>query len=144
MKLTPKIGIDNLKFGMTRTECYEIMGNPDRVINDSDEDEIILEFNEPKLRLSFYLNENNRLGYIRTANPKLVFNNQKIINAKIDIVKDEAFGIQIPKWEKEEYDFFTTYFNEENWITLNVEYGEVTEVEIGVPFKNDEEYNWPK
>ncbi len=144
MELKPKIGVDNLKFGMKRTEVIEILNKPDRILtNQEDENELILEWNYLKLRMTFYQNENDRFGYLRTINPELKFNGKRIIGAQLEFVKKQIFAELIKDWEIDEYDFFTTYFNEQNWLTLHVEYGVVTEFEIGVPFKNEENFEWP-
>lgn len=144
MKLKPKIGIDNLKFGMTRKEVIWILNEPDRTLtNEDDENELILEWNSQKLRLTFYKNENERFGYLRTINPELKFNGKEIIGTELEFVKNKIFADLISDWEIDNYDFLTTYFNEQNWLTLHVEYGIVTDFEIGVPFENDENYKWP-
>lgn len=144
MKLSPKIGIDNLKFGMSQKDIYEILGMPDRKrIDQDDSEQLFLEFNKQRLRLTIYRNENNRLGYLQTSNPNLEFNNHKVINSKIEFVKKEVFDELIKDWEIEDYDFFSTHSNDDYWITLNVEYGVVISVEIGVTFKNEEDYDWP-
>lgn len=144
MELKPKIGIDSLKFGMTQKDILEVLGIPDRKVFDQDDDEqLLLEFNKLKLRLTFYLNEQNRLGYIRTSNPNLTFNGKKIIGSKVDFAKKEIFGGIVDEWEIEEYDFFITHSNEEVWLTLNEEFGEVSVVEVGVTFSDRENYDWP-
>jgi hypothetical protein len=144
MELKPQIGIDNLRFGMTQAGIVEILGMANREKIDDDNDNLLLwEYHDPKIRLTFNKDEDNRLGYIRTINPNLTFNGHKILYSKVDFVKNEILGNIINDWEVEEYDFLTTYFNEEYWLTLHVEYGIVTSFEIGVPFKNDEEYDWP-
>ena len=144
MKLKPKIGVDNLKFGMTKTDIVGILGMSNREKIDEDDDNLLLwEYLEQKIRLTFYKDEDDRFGYLRTINPNLDYNGHKILNSKIDFAKKEIFGQIISEWEIEEYDFLTTYFNKEYWLTLHVEYGIVTDFEIGVPFKNDDEYDWP-
>ncbi len=144
MQLKPKIGIANLKFGMTQKDILEILGIPNRKrIDEDDEDEVLLEFNQLKLRLTFYLNEGNRLGYLRTNNLDLTFNGHKIIGTKIDIAKKLIFGSLITDWEIEEYDFFISHSNDEFWITLNEEFGEVTAIELGVTYLDEENYDWP-
>lgn len=143
MELKPKIGVDNLKFGMTRKEVITILNEPDRMVtNEDDNNELILEWNSQKLRLTFYQNENDRFGYLRTINPELKLNGQKIIGAQLEFAKNRIFADLISDWEIEEFDFFITYFNEQNWLTLHVEYGIVTDLELGVPFENDEDYKW--
>jgi hypothetical protein len=144
MQLKPKIGIANLKFGMTQKDILEILDIPNRKrIDEDDEDEVLLEFNQLKLRLTFYLNEGNRLGYLRTNNLDLTFNGHKIIGTKIDIAKKLIFGSLITDWEIEEYDFFISHSNDEFWITLNEEFGEVTAIELGVTYLDEENYDWP-
>ncbi|MGB5818166.1 MAG: hypothetical protein WBG90_01685 [Saonia sp.] len=144
MELKPKIGIDNLKFGMTQKDILEILGIPDRKrIDEDDEEQILFEFNRLKIRLTFYLNEENRLGYIRSNNPDLTFNGMKIIGSKIEYAKKEIFGEIISDWEVEEYDFFLTHSDDNVWVTLNEEFGEVSSVEVGVTFSDGENYDWP-
>jgi hypothetical protein len=144
MDLKPKIGIGKLVFGMTQKDIFQILGSPDRNRIDEDDDELLLlEYNRIRLRLTIYKNEQNRLGYMRTSNPDLVFNGQKIIGSKIESAKKEIFGEIISHWEVEEYDFFITHSNEEVWVTLDEEFGTVTSVEIGVTFLDGEDYYWP-
>jgi len=143
MEIILQKGIENLRFGMTEFQCREILGIPDREVIDSDNDEInILEYYDLKLRLSFYLSQNNRFGYLRSSNPGLTFGNQVLFDAQIEFAKNLVFRDFDLEWEIEEYDLFTTHFNKENWITLHVEYGRINEVELGVPMVNDK-HIWP-
>jgi len=47
------------------------------------------------------------------------------------------------EWELEEYHSFSTHFNDKYWLTLHSEFESVTNLELGVPFENDEDYKWP-
>lgn len=144
MELKPQIGIDNIKFGLTQNEVIEILGSPDRTkVDQEDEEQLLFEFFKLKLRLTFYLSEGGKLGYIRTSNPNLIFDGKRIIGTKIEFAKKEIFGETIKDWEIEEYDFFITHSNDQFWLTLDEEYGTVTNVELGVTFDNEDEYNWP-
>jgi hypothetical protein len=145
MELKPNIGIGELKFGMLQRMVYEMIGIPDKIRDDDeDSDNVYLIYNKQKLRLTIYKNEGNRLGYIHSANPELLFNGIEIIDKNIDWVKSEVFGELVKKWEVEEYDFWSTHSDDENWLTLNEEFGKVSSVEIGAPWKNEEEYDWPE
>ena len=96
------------------------------------------------MRMYLYIISNhNRLGYIQTSNPELEFNNHKIINTTIEFAKKEIFGEIISDWEIEDYDTFSTHGNEEYWVMLNVEYGKVISVELGLTFNDEDEYIWP-
>jgi hypothetical protein len=144
MEIKPKIGIDNLKFGMTRKEVIGILGEPDRIIVDpNDKNDVILEWTDKLLRLVFYLHHNDRFAYLRTKNPNLTYDGKGIINRNVEIVIKEVFGNLVTDWEVEDFTSFITHFDENLWINLDVEYGIVNGFELGVTYKNDEEYDWP-
>lgn len=143
MEIRPKKGIGDFTFGMKAEEVVAKLGKPDKVYQDEDdENQLLYQYNKSKLRLTFFQDHEGKLGYIRCSSPTLTFQGKSIINGAIEKVKKEVFGKDIEEWEEEDYDFFVTYVNEEYWIVLNVEYDEVTEVEVGVPFNEDEEYEW--
>ena len=70
---------------------------------------------------------------------KLIY---KILNINSEVVINNIFS-ELKEWDKNEFDFLISYFNEKFWLNLNCEYGNVIDVEMGVPFKDEEEYNWP-
>ena len=117
MELKPKIGIDNLKFGMTGKEIIEILGEPDLILTENygveDEIEHILEWNNKKLRLTFQLNESDRFTYLRTKNYKLNYNGKQVFGKNVDYVKNEVFSELKLDWEIEDCDFFIAHFNED-------------------------------
>ena len=145
MKLKLGIGIDNIIFGATQNEIESLLGKPDRIRVDEEygEFEPMIQYNSKQIRLTFYKKHSGKLGYIRSSNPSIEFNNKKIIGKSIS----EIFKIfsTIPKdnWEIEEYDFWIQYFNEGWWINLRIEYDTVSEIEMGVPFIDEENYKWP-
>jgi hypothetical protein len=145
MEIKPEIGIGELKFGMKLAEVIKILGNPDSVkAEKDDEHRIIVVFNKHRLRLTFYENENGKLGYIISSNPNLTYNGINIINSNIDFTKKEVFGKIINKWEIENYESFISHFEEKYWLTLHSEFETVTIFELGVPYKNEEDYKVPK
>lgn len=145
MEIKIGIGIGELTFGMLKPEVEKLMGKPDKAALDQDDDEVevIWQFNSLKSRISFYSSEEGRLGYIRCSSTDLVYKNNSIIGEKIETVLN-LFDMDVTKaWEIEEYDSFVVYFNDLYWLSINCEYEVVTHFEIGVPFLNDDEYNWP-
>ena len=144
MELKPKIGIDNLVFGMSQKDIVGILGEPNRTfqLDDFDDNEMVWEWNEKMLRLTFYKEENDRFGYLRTMHPDLNYNGKKILNLPPKFVKENIFS-ELKQWDKNEFDFDTLYFNEQYWLNLTCQYGRVIELEMGVPFKNEEDYDWP-
>ena len=144
MKLKPNIGLENIKFGMFQKMIYQSLGMPDKItVDEDDADNIYLEYNKQRLRLTIYKNEDNRLGYLHSSSPDLVYNGLKIIDKEIEWVKKEVFGDLVKNWEIDDYDFWSTHGDDKSWITLNVEFGRVKSVEIGAPWKNEDEYDWP-
>jgi hypothetical protein len=100
MEIKPKIGIGELKFGMKLSDVIKILGNPDSEKAEKDaEHRIIVVFNKHRLRLTFYENENNKLGYIISSNQNLSYNGINIMNSNIDFIKKEVFGSIINEWE---------------------------------------------
>lgn len=145
MELLPTVGLNNLLFGMTAKEVALQLGAPSKVFNEEDEPEhLVHQYDTLKLRLTYYGEEGGRLGYIHCAAQNLQVNGKPIIGQPVDVVKDQFQQTSPTDWEVEAYTFFDTHFSEGHWLILNVEYGVVTDVEIGVPFKNDEEYDWKR
>ena len=145
MEIKPKIGFNNIKYGMYRKDIIAILGKPDRIVTDeNDEFEQRLEWNELKIRLTFQLDDNDRFTYLTSKNNETEFKGERIIGMNINDAKNKLFAELITEWEVEDYQFFETHFNEDLWLTLRSEFGKVLEFEMGVPFKNENEYNWPE
>lgn len=141
MIINPKIGVDQLVFGMKQKDVVSLYGNPDKTFEDDDKNKILL-YNDLKIRLTFYEDEDFKLGYIKSSNKNLVLFSEKIMNeswVKIASLLDKK-GLK--SLEKEENDSIENYFNESNWMTFQVEYNEVISFELGVTFTEKDECNW--
>ena len=88
MKINLKIGIEKLIFGMKQTDVTAIYGKPDRNYKDED-DNIIFAYNAQKMRLTFYKEEEFKLGYIVASSSDLDLFGNKVIGRKIEDVKKE-------------------------------------------------------
>ncbi|HLV42139.1 MAG TPA: hypothetical protein VKY37_07665 [Brumimicrobium sp.] len=142
MEVKPRIGIENIKFGMNRTEIVTILGEPDQVIEDTyDEGEYRLEWNELKLRLTFQAED--RFTYYSSKYPNLMYKGQVFMDENIDKIKADTFGDLKSDWEIDDFETFKTHFEESIFLTLHSEYGKVSTFELGVPFKNETEFDWP-
>lgn len=141
MKIQLKFGIDKLLFGMKQKDVIALYGKPNREFKDEDQNVIFL-YNNIKLRLTFYEDEDMKLGYIIASDPHLELFNKKIIFEKIDDVLNQfqEDGIQI--FEKESFDSTESYFNEENWLTIETEFDEVQKIEIGAIININDEFEW--
>jgi hypothetical protein len=141
MKINPKIGIDKLIFGMKQNDVIAIYGKPNRNYNDED-DNVIFAYNSLKMRLTFYKEEELKLGYLVASSPDLELFGNKVINKKITDVKKDLAQKGITKFTQEEFDTFENYFNEENWIILQTEFEEVVKFEIGAIINDKDEFDW--
>ncbi|MBK8600483.1 MAG: hypothetical protein IPN80_07910 [Flavobacterium sp.] len=74
MQVKLKFGIDQLLFGMKQADVKKLYGEPEHF---KDEDKnVILVYNQLQLRLTFYDDEDLRLGYIISSNPSLTINDK--------------------------------------------------------------------
>lgn len=138
MILNPKNGIDKLLFGMQQKDVEAIYGKPDKEFKDDDENIIYL-YNKEKLRLTFYEDENFKLGYIISSNPELLLLDKKVIGRNCIELKTE---LPFKSWEVEDFDSTENHFNESNWLTLQSEFGIVIRVEIGAIINDNDELEW--
>ena len=141
MKINLKSGIEQLLFGMKQNDVTALYGKPDRNYKDED-DNVILVYNKLKMRLTFYQEEDLRLGYIVASSPKLELFGNLIIDKPIASVKKELDAKGITKFTQEEFDTFENYFNEENWFILQTEFEEVVKFEIGAIINQKDEFDW--
>ena len=141
MKINLKSGIEQLLFGMKQNDVTTIYGKPDRNYKDED-DNVILVYNKLKMRLTFYQEEDLRLGYIVASSPKLELFGNLIIDKPIASVKKELAAKGITKFTQEEFDTFENYFNEDNWFILQTEFEEVVKFEIGAIINQKDEFDW--
>lgn len=141
MKINPKNGIDKLLFGMKQNDVVAIYGKPNRNYKDED-DNVIFAYNALKMRLTFYKDEDFKLGYIVASSSDLELFGNKIIGKNINDVKKELIAKGILKFTQEEFDTFENYFNEDHWIILQTEFEEVVKFEIGAIINAKDEFDW--
>jgi hypothetical protein len=141
MKINLKNGIDKLLFGMKQNDVMALYGKPNSSYNDED-DNVIFAYNAQKMRLTFYKDEDFKLGYIVASSADMELFGYKIIGRKINDVKTELAQKGITKFTQEEFDTFENYFNEDNWIIFQTEFDEVVKFEIGAIINAKDEFEW--
>lgn len=142
MKINPKSGIDQLIFGMKQKDVKALYGNPDKQYEDEDSNVIYL-YNDKKIRLTFYEDEEFRLGYLISSHPELELFSEKIIGKNWTAVEEVLTAKNIKSLEKENFDSVENYFNESNWMIFQVEYNEVIRFELGAVFNEKaDEFDW--
>lgn len=138
MKIQLKSGVDKLLFGMKEKDVKAIYGEPDRNYKDEDKNIIYL-YNTQKLRLTFYADEDFRLGYIIASHPTLELFGKQVIDMPWTEVERVS---SVKKFEKDTIDTIENYFNEDNWVLFQVEFGEVIKVEVGAIINSKDEFDW--
>ena len=141
MQIKPKFGIDKLIFGMKQNDVITLYGKPNKNYKDED-DNVIFQYNNHKMRLTFYKDEAFKLGYIVASSADLELFDKKIIGRKINEVKNELTQKGVTKFTQEEFDTFENYFNEDHWIILQTEFEEVVKFEIGAIINAKDEFDW--
>ena len=141
MKINLKNGIGELLFGMKQKDVTAICGKPTKEYKDEDGHQILV-YNNLKMRLTFYHDEEFKLGYIVASSTALELFGNKIIGQKIEDVKKNLAVQKITKFTQEEFDTFENYFNEDNWIIFQTEFDEVVKFELGAINNDKDEFEW--
>lgn len=141
MEVKLQFGIDKLLFGMDMRTVENLYGKPSGTYKDEDKNDIWV-YNLLKMRLTFYYDENLKLGYIVSANNELNLLGKMIIGQPTRKVLDHLYKHKIVGWEQTIEDGKTIYFNETNWLLLHSEFEEITKLEIGamLNYETDEFY----
>ena len=142
MEIKLKYGIDNLLFGMKEQDVTKILGKPDSSYKDEDEN-VVFVYNSRKLRLTFYKEEDFRLGYMTTSNPIIKLFNTTLIGKNWSEIYSVLEINKIKSFESDTAEGIVSYFNEENWLFFHVDYNEIVKIELGAVFKEKEDdFDW--
>jgi hypothetical protein len=141
MIIKPTFGLDQLLFGMKQKDVEAIYGKASSSFTDEEGNLIVL-YNAMKARLTFYEEEDFRLGYIICSHPDVLLFEQKVIGASFADVKNMLTSKGYKTFEEEIFDCFINYFNEDFWTILQTEFGDVIKVEVGATVKNEDEFDW--
>ena len=141
MEIKLKYGIDNLLFGMKEQDVTKILGKPDTQYKDEEEN-VVFMYNARKLRLIFYKEEAFRLGYMTTSNPIVKLFNTTIIGKNWSDVFSVLEKNKVKSFETDTVEGMMSYFNEENWLFIHVDYNEIVKIEVGAVFSDKDEFDW--
>lgn len=141
MKINLKTGIDELIFGMTQKNVMAVYGEPDRQYKD-DENNIIYLYNDKRIRVTFYEDEDMRMGYLICSHPDLELFGNRIIGRPTAEVQEEIIERGIKSWEVETFDSVDNVFNESNWLILQSEFEKIIRVEVGATINDNDEFDW--
>ena len=138
MIINLKNGIDKLLFGMKQKDVEALYGKANKQYNDEDGNSICL-YNVQKWSLTFYEDEDFRLGYIICSHPEVTILDKKVIGKNVEKIKAE---LPFKSWTKEDFDTIENHFNEDNWLILQSEYNDIIRVEIGTIINDKDEFDW--
>ena len=141
MVINLKSGVDKLLFGMKEKDVKALYGEPDRQFKDEDKNSIYI-YNDKKLRLTFYQDEEFRLGYIIVSHPEAELFSAKIIGEKWGKAAALAKDKGLASFDKESFDTIDNHFNEANWVIFQVEFDEVVKIEMGATINSNDEFDW--
>lgn len=141
MKVFLKSGVDQLLFGMKENDVKALYGEPDRTFKDEDKNVVYL-YNKQKIRLTFYADEDFKLGYIIASHPDLELFGEKVMGQQWQEIQKQVSGNGLRNFEKEWIDTVESYFNEEHWVMFHVEFAEVVKVELGAIINSKDEFDW--
>ncbi|ESU28843.1 hypothetical protein FLJC2902T_14400 [Flavobacterium limnosediminis JC2902] len=141
MNINPKNGVGELLFGMKQQHVVAVYGKPDKQFADEDKNIIYL-YNKYKMRLTFYEDEEFRLGYIVISDPQSTLYDKKVIGCKPKEIQNELPQKDFKTWEVADEDGIENHFNEDNWLLLIAEYDEIIKVEVGAIFDKNDEFDW--
>jgi hypothetical protein len=141
MEIKLKYGIDNLLFGMKEQDVTKVLGKPDTQYKDEEEN-VVFMYNARKLRLIFYKEEDFKLGYITTTNPDVKLVNTLIIGKNWSEVYPVLEKNKVKSFETDTSEGMMSYFNEENWLFIHVDYNEIVKIEVGAVFSDKDEFDW--
>ena len=141
MEIKLKYGIDNLLFGMKEQDVTKVLGKPDTQYKDEEEN-VVFMYNARKLRLIFYKEEDFKLGYITTTNQVVKLLNTLIIGKNWSEVYPVLEKNKVKSFETDTSEGMVSYFNEENWLFIHVDYNEIVKIEVGAVFSDKDEFDW--
>ncbi len=141
MNIYPGIGLNNIRFGITEAELIAFIGEPNKNCDDTETERRQLQYNQ--LRSTFWFDDTN-LHWIECSHPKLKLNGQQLYEKPIDDAIAFITTALGESPELEDYDSFECHSFEENWLTVRVEYGIVSEIEFGYLFNENDEPILPK
>ncbi len=148
-------GFDEIRFGMTRQEVKEILGEPDEIdeyasSEEAEDNTEAYHYDELELSVSFDELDNWQLGSIAVSNPDAVLDGLKLVGISDEDLLEKISNIELGEYEREDVsspespDHEVISFYDAS-INFWLENGAVTEIQFG-PLWDDEneEVIWPE
>jgi hypothetical protein len=140
MQIIFERGVDNIIFGLTEAQVVALLGSPDKIAIDANDSRDLI-YNHQKLVLK--IEPNGRLGWIEIHNKLATWDGitpwriEK--NALLTLI-----GKRLNEsYEFEDYGHMESYIFQITWIELQYEFGELSCINIGVPYDENDQQRWP-
>jgi len=147
------VGLGDLKFGFTRENIKDILGEPDEVeqyslSGDDDDQTESWHYDELELALSFIKVDEWRLVSLTTSSEESLFLGAEMIGLAQKDLKTELKKLGVNDLETEdcssaESPNLKLIFSMNEGINFWLEEGVLTDVEWGVKHNDEEEIDWP-
>ncbi len=143
------IGIADIKFGMTKAEVEQILGQPDDKEQElyGEDEEAMLEswhYDEKDLSLGFDEDEDWKLITIAVSEETYTLKGKEVIGLSIEKIIDTLNSIGIDEIELEEDEEISVLYVDDQSMKVWLENKVVTEIQWGPLFKDEDTIAWPK
>lgn len=142
------IGIADIKFGMTKAEVEQILGQPDDKEQElyGEDEEAMLEswhYDEKDLSMGFDEDEDWKLITIAVSDETYTLKGKKVIGLSIENMIDTLNSIGINDLELEEDEEISVLYADDQSMKVWLEDKTVTEIQWGPLFKDEDTIAWP-
>jgi len=154
-EIIPGVGLGDLKFGMTRDQVKKLFGKPDEIEKESleeDDDEGLLEswhYDELELSMGFDEDVDWRLITLAVSSDKYTFKDKKLVglsrNKVLEILAELGLkNLYIEDCSDEDNPKSELICSEEMGINFWMEDGELTEIQWGPEYIDEDTVVWPE
>jgi hypothetical protein len=148
-------GLDDIRFGMTRSEVKKVLGEPDEVdqyasSEESDDNTEAFHYDEIEVSVSFDELDDWRLSSIAVSDPAAVLEGVKLIGVSDEELLEKVSGLELGEYDREDVSSPESPDNEvisfyESSINFWFEDGKVSEIQFGPIWDDENEcVIWPE
>jgi hypothetical protein len=135
-------GVGGIIFGLTEDEIHAAIGAPDKIYV-TDLETRDLQYFSLKLVLKIEIDNDSRLGWIEVHNKSITFPwCNPWSTEKTELLKSLASKLG-EEPEIDDYGHMESYMFAENWVELQFELGELSCINFGVLYGDDDQPLWP-
>jgi len=149
MEIKPGLGLDNILFGVTKQELMDILGEPDEVRLEEEDEELeeVLRYNKLKTCFSFDFenddDDEKRLSWIESENPSLTIFNGTVIGQSEEDITELLSSNKIDDSYVEEDLYIDTLYSDDDNLEFEMLYGKVARVMFGPFYDENDSVVWP-